>query len=80
MVGGELFQHLKKIGKLDEHTASFYAAQIVIGLEHLHSLKIIYRDLKPENVLLDSEGNIKLADFGLSKMNVDGKSSFYFYC
>lgn len=74
MMGGELFHHLKKKGKFSEDVTRFFAAQICLGLEHLHNHNIIYRDLKPENVLLDSKGNIKLADFGLSKICNLGKS------
>jgi len=65
--GGELFHHLQKKGPLVEEEAKFYFAEILVALEHLHSLNIIYRDLKPENVLVDLNGHIKLADFGLSK-------------
>lgn len=68
--GGELFFHLGNEGRFDEHRSAFYAAQIVLALEHLHGQSIIYRDLKPENVLLDHNGNVRLTDFGLSKENV----------
>jgi serine/threonine protein kinase len=73
--GGELFFHLGREGKFEEDRARFYAAQIVLALEHLHSLNVIYRDLKPENVLLDHKGNVRLTDFGLSKENVEGVDS-----
>eukprot|EP00929_Paragymnodinium_shiwhaense_P075812 TRINITY_DN38812_c0_g2_i1.p1 TRINITY_DN38812_c0_g2~~TRINITY_DN38812_c0_g2_i1.p1 ORF type:complete len:779 (-),score=178.98 TRINITY_DN38812_c0_g2_i1:59-2395(-) len=70
-LGGEL---LAVYGKhpfhgSEEH-ARFYVAGIACALEHLHSLKIIYRDLKPENVLLDSQGYVKLTDMGLAKLEV----------
>jgi serum/glucocorticoid-regulated kinase 2 len=66
--GGELFYHLSKLKRLSEHAAKFYFAEILLGLEHLHSLNIVYRDIKPENILLDIDGHIRIADFGLSKI------------
>jgi serine/threonine protein kinase len=66
--GGELFFLLREEGQLSEKTVKFYIAQIILALEHLHSLGIVYRDLKPENLLLDDDGNILLTDFGLAKM------------
>jgi serine/threonine protein kinase len=53
----------------------FYAAQITLAIEYVHSLGIIYRDLKPENVLLDHLGNVRLTDFGLSKEGVSHSST-----
>lgn len=65
--GGELFSHLARRGSFDEDEARFYAAELLLALEHLHSLGIIYRDLKLENILLGSDGHVALTDFGLSK-------------
>eukprot|EP00612_Vaucheria_litorea_P005713 CAMPEP_0171460982 /NCGR_PEP_ID=MMETSP0945-20130129/5626_1 /TAXON_ID=109269 /ORGANISM="Vaucheria litorea, Strain CCMP2940" /LENGTH=526 /DNA_ID=CAMNT_0011987265 /DNA_START=456 /DNA_END=2036 /DNA_ORIENTATION=- len=77
--GGELFFHLGK-GKFSESRSRFYTAEIALALEHIHKLDIVYRDLKPENVLLDGEGHIRLTDFGLSKEgiteNTKGAHSF----
>lgn len=66
--GGELFYHLRKETLFEENRARFYVVEMVLALEVLHKNGIIYRDLKPENVLLDSVGHIKLTDFGLSKL------------
>ncbi len=68
--GGELFYHLHNVGRLTESQAKFYFAEIVLGIEYLHSHSIVYRDLKPENVLLDIDGHVRLADFGLSKEGI----------
>lgn len=65
--GGELFHHLDLEGAFDEHTAMFFAANVLLALEFLHSKGIVYRDLKPENLLLDTQGYIKMADFGFAK-------------
>ena len=78
--GGELFFHLRKETKFAEQRTRFYAAQIILALECLHGNGIIYRDLKPENVILDSEGHIKLTDFGLSKLQVTGDKMTYTFC
>ena len=67
--GGELFFHLANEIRFSEERSRFYAAEIILAIEHLHENGIIYRDLKPENVLLDYEGHLKITDFGLSKVN-----------
>uniref|UniRef100_A0AAR5PXL6 Ribosomal protein S6 kinase n=2 Tax=Dendroctonus ponderosae TaxID=77166 RepID=A0AAR5PXL6_DENPD len=66
--GGDLFTRLNKEVMFTEEDAKFYLAELALALDHLHSIGIIYRDLKPENVLLDSDGHIALTDFGLSKL------------
>lgn len=67
VIGGELFSHLRKAGRFTNDMTRFYAAEIVLAIEYLHSRDIIYRDLKPENLLLDSSGHIKITDFGFAK-------------
>jgi RAC serine/threonine-protein kinase len=71
--GGELFYHLGR--GFPEHQARFYAAEIVLAISYVHQLDIIYRDLKPENVLLDALGHVRLTDFGLSKEGISNSSS-----
>jgi len=68
--GGELFRHLQKLGKFAEPRARFYIAELTLALQHVHGLGVVYRDLKPENVLLDQRGHVRLTDFGLSKEGV----------
>lgn len=78
--GGELFFHLHKQGRFNEKQAKFYFAEILLGLEYLHGQDIVYRDLKPENVLLDIDGHIKITDFGLSKEHMNKRQRTYSYC
>lgn len=67
--GGDLFDYLKKRGKpFKEAEGRRIAGEILLALEYIHSLGVVYRDLKLENVLLDLEGHIRIADFGLSKL------------
>jgi len=66
MQGGDLRFHLSKLGCFPERDARYYTAQIVLGLEAMHSHKIVYRDLKPDNLLLDSSGMLRVSDYGLS--------------
>merc|ERR1719253_1590826 len=67
VIGGEFFSHLRKAGRFPNDTSRFYAAQIALVFEHLHGLMILYRDLKPENLLLDKDGHCKGTDFGFAK-------------
>ena len=73
--GGELYHHLRKRTRFSESTARFYGAQILLGLEYLHSVNIMYRDMKPENILLDCKGNASLADYGISKFLKEGEKT-----
>jgi serine/threonine protein kinase len=65
--GGELFTYLRNAGRFTVATSLFYAAEIVSALDYLHALCLVYRDLKPENLLLDRQGHLKLTDFGFAK-------------
>jgi RAC serine/threonine-protein kinase len=68
--GGELFFHLSRERVFSEDRTRFYGAEIISALAYLHSQNIIYRDLKLENLLLDKDGHIKIADFGLCKEDI----------
>ncbi len=69
--GGELYFHMDKHRTFTEPFARFYAACVVIGLAHMHDKNILYRDLKPENLLMDADGYVLLADFGFAKHGVE---------
>jgi len=68
IVGGEFFTHLRRHRRFPNKTAQFYAAHIVLVFQYLHSKEIVYRDLKPENLLIDKTGHLKITDFGFAKI------------
>ena len=80
MQGGELFFHLFREKRFNNEKAKFYTIEIILAIDFLHKKKMIYRDLKPENVLIDKEGHIKLTDFGLSKILSKEKEKTYTIC
>nr|XP_056719919.1 rhodopsin kinase GRK1 [Euleptes europaea] len=77
MNGGDLRYHMYNVDEnnpgFEESRAVFYAAQIICGLEHLHQNRIVYRDLKPENVLLDDAGHVRISDLGLATEIPEGQ-------
>ena len=73
--GGELFQHLRQEKYFPEDKVKFYAAIIGLALDYLHNSGIVYRDIKPENILLDEEGYLKLIDFGMAKILKDDEQA-----
>jgi serine/threonine protein kinase len=78
--GGELFDHLSKEGKFSEERCRVYGAEVAAALDHVHKHDIIYRDLKPENLVLDGDGHVVLTDFGLAKQNMGDGNKTYTFC
>uniref|UniRef100_A0A665W1F2 G protein-coupled receptor kinase n=1 Tax=Echeneis naucrates TaxID=173247 RepID=A0A665W1F2_ECHNA len=66
MNGGDLHYHLSQHGVFSEKEMRFYAAEIILGLEHMHNRFVVYRDLKPANILLDEHGHVRISDLGLA--------------
>ncbi|KAL8839988.1 MAG: hypothetical protein Q9170_001530 [Blastenia crenularia] len=71
--GGDCASLVKVLGGLSEDWAKKYLAEVVLGVEHLHTRGIVHRDLKPDNLLIDQKGHLKLTDFGLSRMGLIGR-------
>jgi serine/threonine-protein kinase RIM15 len=71
--GGDCASLIKSLSGLSEDWSKRYLAEVVLGVEHLHSRGIVHRDLKPDNLLIDSKGHLKLTDFGLSRMGIVGR-------
>ena len=74
--GGEVFTILREEGRFSSDTSKFYAAEIAMAFEYLHSYHIVYRDLKPENLLISAQGHIKITDFGFSKLIQPGEKAW----
>ncbi|PAA62194.1 hypothetical protein BOX15_Mlig021253g1 [Macrostomum lignano] len=69
--GGEIFSYLRTAGTFSNSSAQFYSAEILTAVIYLHDLSVVYRDLKPENLLLDTQGHLKITDFGFAKVLKD---------
>ena len=77
---GDLGKYLETERRFSEEVARVYACEIILALEYLHKNGVIYRDLKPDNILVAANGHIKLADFGLSKMNCTDEANANSFC
>jgi len=78
--GGELFFHLSRERVFSEERTRFYGAEITLAIHYLHEMGIVYRDLKLENLLLDSQGHIKVTDFGLCKEEITYGATTRTFC
>jgi protein-serine/threonine kinase len=76
--GGDLAGLRRHHGRLREDAAAFYAAELVMAIEAVHTLGYIHRDIKPDNILIDADGHLKLADFGLAKSDREQHGSNYY--
>jgi len=78
--GGDMFFHISAQKKFSEARTRLYLAEIILALEFLHANGVIYRDLKPENVLLDNDGHVRLTDFGMAKIKLHEAQTSYSFC
>jgi cGMP-dependent protein kinase len=76
VLGGELFNLIQDFAPFNQSAAMFYAACVIQGFDYLHSHNIIFRDLKPENLLLDNNGYVKITDFGFAKQLWEGDKTW----
>ncbi|RNF26246.1 rac serine-threonine kinase [Trypanosoma conorhini] len=80
LCGGELFFHLQRNKRFGEARARFYTAEIGMAVDYIHSKSVLYRDLKPENLVLDREGHVVLTDFGLAKREIADDARTHTFC
>ncbi|KEG09738.1 rac serine-threonine kinase [Trypanosoma grayi] len=80
LCGGELFFHLQRCKRFSEQRARFYAAEIGMAVDYIHSRNVLYRDLKPENLVLDRDGHVVLTDFGLAKRELADDARTHTFC
>ncbi|KAJ7765031.1 hypothetical protein DFH07DRAFT_811194 [Mycena maculata] len=73
--GGDCAALIKSLGSLPEEWTKNYIAEVVLGLEYLHQRGVVHRDLKPDNLLIDQHGHLKLTDFGLSRIGLLGRQT-----
>lgn len=72
--GGELFSYIQMVERLPTEQCRFYAATVITCFEYLHRKNIIFRDLKPENLLVGNDGYLRLTDFGFAKILNEGRT------
>ena len=78
--GGDLYFHLRRLRRFNPDLVKIWMCELVLAIEYLHSMNVVYRDLKPENVLVDTNGHLHLADFGLSKQSETDDEPLKTFC